>query len=109
MSFYKTAEQIALEWLVEQVHNGMEFPEAHFKACKKFSMDPESLRDAYDALPTRSEIQQAFRLMEQQGGGFASLLARAWFVADSDNQGKIEKNWEDLIRKYLPTREGAKS
>jgi hypothetical protein len=30
-------------------------------------------------------------------GGFASTIIDAWYRADSDNQMKIERNWEHLF------------
>lgn len=43
---------------------------------------------------------QAFHLMADMGGGFASRLADAWFYADSTNREKIEAAFEGLIKRY---------
>lgn len=103
MSNYIPPEQIALEWLVEQVEEGIEFPEALYRTSKRFSFSHESLQEAYDALPTPAQIHSAFRLMEEMGGSFAAKLAAAWFVADSTNKLKIEATWGDMLKKYLPS------
>ena len=41
-----------------------------------------------------------FTAMSRYGGGFATALAQAWFVADPYNRETIEKNWPDLVREY---------
>ena len=50
---------------------------------------------------SRETLYQVFELMERQGGSFARNLARAWFVADGDNQKKIQDAFYDLIWEYV--------
>ena len=40
--------------------------------------------------------------MERMGGGFASKLAKAYYVADSDNKQRILVAFDSLFRAYLP-------
>ena len=98
---YISPEQIALNWMVEQIKDGGEFPDVLYKASKKFSFDEEGLKEAYDKLPTPAQIYKAFCIMDEQGGSFAHHLAKAWFVADSSNKARIESTWDDLIGRYL--------
>lgn len=47
----KTAEertQAALEYLLELIERGWEYPDAHVKASVRFGVHPDNLRDAYD-------------------------------------------------------------
>ena len=50
---------------------------------------------------TEEQEVDALRLMMQQGGGFASTLADAWFRADSGNKAKLRATFGDLLRAYV--------
>ena len=56
--------------------------------CKDMTISPDTL-------------YQVFGLMERQGGSFARNLARAWMVADGDNQKKIQDAFQNLIWEYV--------
>jgi len=43
---------------------------------------------------------RAAELLEKIGGGFASALARAYFVADGTNQARILGTFPDLFERY---------
>jgi len=45
-------------------------------------------------------IDAASRMMEC-GGGFASLIAAAWFRADSGNRAKLEGAFPELFERYM--------
>jgi hypothetical protein len=49
---------------------------------------------------TYKEVYDAFHLMHEMGGTFAHHLANAWFYADSENKGRIETAFSDLVDKY---------
>lgn len=49
---------------------------------------------------TEQEKYEAFHLMKEMGGGFATRLADAWFYADSGNKEKIETAFADMLRRY---------
>lgn len=49
---------------------------------------------------SEQELYDAFHLMKEMGGGFASRLADAWFYADSRNRSLIETTWYALVVKY---------
>jgi hypothetical protein len=40
----------ALAYLIELVEDGMEYPDAEFKAARKFQVPADELRDDYDRL-----------------------------------------------------------
>lgn len=40
--------------------------------------------------------------MREYGGGFASNLAEAWFVADSSNSAKLAAAFPEFVDKYNP-------
>lgn len=50
----------------------------------------------------RDDALRAAENMQRMGGGFASKLAAAYFVADSDNRRRILTAFDDLFRSYLP-------
>jgi hypothetical protein len=100
-----SAEQMALESLVGLVEGGVEFPDAVSKIARQYSYSVDELKQWYDDLPTEAEKFRAFKLMERQGGSFASHLAEAWFYADSTNKKKIETTWQDMIYKYIEVRQ----
>lgn len=39
----------ALIWMLQEIGNGKEYPDAHTSAAIKFGVDADELRDAYDA------------------------------------------------------------
>ena len=98
-------------WLTRQGHGtgfwdrpkvyGTAAAERMTQACKAIGEDHCAEWETEPKL-TETQLLYAFRLMEKQGGGFASRLAGAWFVADSTNRSRIEEGWSDIIRKYLP-------
>lgn len=51
---------------------------------------------------TEDEQIYTARAMENYGGGFASRIAEAFFVADLGNRAKLMSAFEELFRRYGP-------
>jgi hypothetical protein len=39
----------ALEYLIQLIHDGVEYPDAEYKAVKKYGVSADELRACYDA------------------------------------------------------------
>ena len=39
-------------------------------------------------------------IMEKMGGGFASLIAKAYYAADGDNQTRLRQAFPELFTRY---------
>ena len=48
------------------------------------------------------------RAMETWGGGFIRLLAQMFYIADSDNQPRLEKAFPEYCASYLTLARGKK-
>lgn len=46
------------------------------------------------------DLHAAAHRMQAMGGGFASAIAAAWFLADSGNRARLEAAFSDLFDRY---------
>ena len=51
---------------------------------------------------SESDLHKAAHNMEQYGGGFAGHIARAFFVADSENKQRLLTAFGHLFERYAP-------
>lgn len=51
-------------------------------------------------MKTHEELIPALLIMHNQGGGFASALAKAWLRADHGNSQKLQREFADLLAPY---------
>jgi hypothetical protein len=60
------------------------------------------MSNTYRMPVTEDEQIYTCRAMENYGGGFASRIAAAYYVADLGNRAKLLSTFEDLFRRYGP-------
>lgn len=52
---------------------------------------------------TKAQQQRTLSTMRTHGGSFASALAEAWSLADSNNSTRLGAAFDDLVSSYGPT------